>query len=880
MNKKIHVIAHTHWDYEWYFTSKESFIQLCYHIDEVLEALETGIIDYYMLDGQMSIVEDYLHIHPENQERIKLLVQEGKLKIGPWYTQSDQMMIRGESLVRNLQIGIELGDRLGGADRLGYIPDAFGQSIDMPKIFSEMGINKAVFWRGLSSDQATQRELFWESEDGSRVVAYNIKDGYFVGVQLIEEDDSKKLINQITADTTSHHVALPVGGDQRYVDYNLKDRIAAYNTFEGSEFVESNYDFLFQQIQKEDTPLPSVQGEFLNAEVSKIHRSIYSSRYDHKYLNDKVERRLIYQLEPLLVMADRVGVPYKKSLVDSIWKTLLKSHAHDSAGGCNSDPTNRDILQRLKDADELSYSLVDYVTRKISESRKDACKNQITVFNTLPFSRKQIMHMKISTQEKRFSLYHQAKEIPFDIIQQNSYSNAPIRRENEPSSASFYYETEIVYEIEIPPLSYQVLKVDEQEKGLGVNQTSGSAEIENDCYSIAFSNGEIKVVDKASNLVYDHFIQLEDVGDDGDNYDYSPLPQEKNTTFNFSGSECFSKWGALKQTLFIKGKVNVPKTLKDRGSDGENTAIPYKLSLILYKNQRKIDVHLEMENTAYDHRMRLMINGHVETNQSIADTPFGTIARPVTDPNLSTWKKKAWKEEPTGIYPMLHFVNINDNAKSVTVHTKGIKEYEIVGSESKSIALTLFRAVGYLGKPDLLRRPGVASGNQFTYIETPDSQLQKKLTFKCSIVVGDTFSEPEAFHFHQKQLVSIPYYQHQSLNEFTNTLKYFVMQPLRYEVPSEYQFMDYYHISDVVFSSFHKSRQGNGYILRFFNPVSNSINDAGEFKLKNSSVRWMFVNMAENIEYGNMRNDSVIRLGHFHAKEIKTVYIEFKETLK
>src|SRR5699024_591510 len=404
MNKKIHVIAHTHWDYEWYFTSKESFIQLCYHIDEVLEALETGIIDYYMLDGQMSIVEDYLHIHPENQERIKLLVQEGKLKIGPWYTQSDQMMIRGESLVRNLQIGIELGDRLGGADRLGYIPDAFGQSIDMPKIFSEMGINKAVFWRGLSSDQATQRELFWESEDGSRVVAYNIKDGYFVGVQLIEEDDSKKLINQITADTTSHHVALPVGGDQRYVDYNLKDRIAAYNGFEGSEFVESNYDFLFQQIQKEDTPLPSVQWEFLNAEVSKIHRSIYSSRYDHKYLNDKVERRLIYQLEPLLVMADRVGVPYKKSLVDSIWKTLLKSHAHDSAGGCNSDPTNRDILQRLKDADELSYSLVDYVTRKISESRKDACKNQITVFNTLPFSRKQIMHMKISTQEKRFSL--------------------------------------------------------------------------------------------------------------------------------------------------------------------------------------------------------------------------------------------------------------------------------------------------------------------------------------------------------------------------------------------------------------------------------------------------------------------------------------------
>src|SRR5690625_914269 len=171
--KKIHVIAHTHWDYEWYFTSNESFIQLCYHVDEVIEALEKNVLDYYMLDGQMSIVEDYLEVNPDKKERLMALIKEGRLKVGPWYTQSDQMIIRGESLVRNLQIGLELGDSLGGADRLGYIPDAFGQSIDMPKIFSQMGIDKAVFWRGLSSDKHQQREFFWESEDGSSVLAYN-----------------------------------------------------------------------------------------------------------------------------------------------------------------------------------------------------------------------------------------------------------------------------------------------------------------------------------------------------------------------------------------------------------------------------------------------------------------------------------------------------------------------------------------------------------------------------------------------------------------------------------------------------------------------------------------------------------------------------------
>ena len=33
--KKIHVYPHTHWDYEWYFTSNESIIQLVYHMYEV-----------------------------------------------------------------------------------------------------------------------------------------------------------------------------------------------------------------------------------------------------------------------------------------------------------------------------------------------------------------------------------------------------------------------------------------------------------------------------------------------------------------------------------------------------------------------------------------------------------------------------------------------------------------------------------------------------------------------------------------------------------------------------------------------------------------------------------------------------------------------------
>lgn len=880
MTKKIHVIAHTHWDYEWYFTSNESFIQLCYHVDEVIEALEKYVLDYYMLDGQMSIVEDYLEVNPDKKERLMALIKDGRLKVGPWYTQSDQMIIRGESLVRNLQLGLEIGDSLGGADRLGYIPDAFGQSIDMPKIFSQMGIDKAVFWRGLSSDKLQQREFFWESEDGSRVLAYNIKDGYFVGVQLIEADDSESLMNQIKKDTTISHIALPVGGDQRYVDFNLKERIEKHNeNLEDDQLIESNYDHLFEEIQNEVQDFPTAQGELLNAEVSKIHRSIYSSRYDHKYLNDKVERRLIYQVEPLLAIANQVGVPYKQELVDKIWKIALRNHAHDSAGACNSDKTNQAILQRLHDADQLSYSLVDYLTRKISESRKDIKDNQITVFNTLPVKRKQVFRLKISLKQPEFAIYHKGEEVPYEIINTVEHSNDPIRKAVEPSPESCYFEKETVLQLELEPLGYEVIDIIEGEKG-SVKQREENVkeienQIENEYYKIVYENGKINLYDKVDDRWMNDFLSVEDSGDDGDNYDYSPPLQDKIIPLDFSEAAAKSLQGELESNLHITGSFHVPFNQEERTNDEYNAEIPYVCIISLKIGEKAVDVHLDMENRALDHRMRLIVNGDIQTEESIADSPFGTIHRPVVDPNLNTWQERDWKEEPTGLYPMLNFVNIHDEQKSITAFSKGVKEYEVIGTDNKNLALTLFRAVGYLGKPDLVRRPGVASGNQFKYIEAPDSQLQQRLKFKFSIKVDKDFSKAEAFHHYHQYAVSVPFYQQQSLNQFTTTLKYFVMQPLNEQVPNAVSLLDGTKINNVVYSSFNKSRDGKGFILRYFNPTDENIEDAGEV-ISQKQTNWAFTNMAGSTARNKWTQSSIIQLGAFKPKEIKTIFMQFE----
>lgn len=110
-----------------------------------------------------------------------------------------------------------------------------------------------------------------------------------------------------------------MGGDQRAVDFNLKTRIDKANQEieESTVFIESNYPQFFKALEKDAQEFLDIKGEFIEPIDSKIHRGIYSSRYDLKQVYDQLERLLTYQLEPMSVLAARYGIPVKQGLIDS-----------------------------------------------------------------------------------------------------------------------------------------------------------------------------------------------------------------------------------------------------------------------------------------------------------------------------------------------------------------------------------------------------------------------------------------------------------------------------------------------------------------------------------------------------------------------------------
>ncbi|GED48589.1 alpha-mannosidase [Carnobacterium maltaromaticum] len=873
--KKIHVVAHTHWDREWYFSDNEAFIQFSYHMDEVIYALENGELDYYYLDGQLSILDDYLKVYPNQETKIKELVEGNKLFIGPWYTQMDEFVVAGESVVKNLQIGIDMSKRLGGHTALGYLPDSFGQGKDMPKIYNGFGIEDAVFWRGMPNEVTKSREFYWTAEDGSKVLTINIRNGYYAGVALVEGEiyQKKAILDIVSEDSATTNITLPVGGDQRAVDRNLKAIIEEANKEFAEEYQieESNYPHIFNLLKKEATDLPTVQGEFMSGSVSKIHRSIYSSRYDLKKINDTIENRLIFQLEPLMLMADDLGIPFKRELMDYTWKLILKNHAHDSIGGCNTDKTNEMIMARYKEADQLSYSTVDYLVRKIAESIEGIQENDLVLFNTLPYRRTEPYTLEVSTKKTTIKLFDdQRHEIPFQLISTEKVYAGEVRRsESDYDEAKYYYIHKISFINELPALSYQIVSVEEQDESATQEKPVAPEEtmIENAAYKITFSNGQFSILAKEQGITYKNCLHVEESGDEGDTYDYSPAYFDSIHHLFFETAEVAIQSGKFLSTMSVTGSWFVPKDLAARKAQKVDTEIEYTLTLSLKNDSKRVDMKLSVNNQALDHRMRLVVKTPVKSQVSYADTLFGIVERNNNDPHIHDWRELGWKEEPTEIYPMIHYANTHDLETSWTVMSKGIKEYQVIDSD---MYITLFRGVGFLGRPELLRRPGDASGNQFRYIPTPDSQLLGSLEMELSLIIATDYNPAEIQREYQMYSVDTPYYQVQTLNRFTNPIQYFQSNKVDHLTTLK-KSLDLSELP-LVFSAIELSRDGEWVNIRLYNPLLEETVKAEIIPLATQAhVRFVNLN-GDLITSLGLINE--IPLGDFKPGQIKTISIK------
>lgn len=870
--KNVHVVPHMHWDREWYFSTEESRILLVNNMEEIMDRLENDPdYPYYVLDGQTSILEDYFAVKPENKERVRNLVQSGKLIIGPWYTQTDEMVVGGESIVRNLLYGIKDSKEFGSHMEIGYLPDSFGQSAQMPQILNGFDIKYSIFWRGTSERHGTDKtEFYWESDDGSKVLVQLLPLGYAIGKYLPEDEEAlqkrmEKYFPVLDRGATTNHQLLPNGHDQMPLQKNIFEILNKLKAlYPDREFFLSKYERVFAEIEKQNN-LATLKGEFLDGKYMRVHRSIFSTRMDIKAANTRVENKITNILEPLATMAYDLGFEYHHGLIELIWKEIMKNHAHDSIGCCCSDKVHREIANRLFLAEEKTDQLIEFYKRKIVDSiDTEQSDDRFTLFNFLPYEREEVVTTTLISKMKAFKLVDEnGEEADFEVVASEEIDPGLIDRQIVHYGN---YDPFIKYTIKwkgsLPAMGYRTYFVMEDEETIKV-ENNQVEEINTDFYVITVNaNGTLKIKDKRLDKTFDQVFLLENCGDDGDEYDFSPLENDETITSEDVEAKVSLHQNFAQGMIDIHYTMNVPASLEDRKAKKRNSKVDVQFSMEVPNHKPLIKINAKLNNQAKDHRVRVLIPTDIASSFSIADNQFGSIKRDVYDPAMDVWEKEKWVERPDAIYPMLNFVGLTNEKYGLSVLTNSTREYEIVGENYNTIAVTLFRSIGHLGKAELIRRPGRPSG---ILLPTPDSQMigELSLEFALSTHEGGKL-ETEVGRLAKEYLTPIHTY-----NKIPhNAMK---LNDSGVRTPMTYQLFDQALPSTTVLSTVKKAESDHAIIVRAYNPTQQV-----------EKVKYQFTDGVKNAYRTNLNeqkqdsiavNDGVIETS-IKSNQVNTILIE------
>ena len=820
---QIHVIAHTHWDQEWYFTRQDSMVLASYNFADVIDTLEQDpAYCCYHLDGQMAVVDDFLAMNPDYRVRLEALVREKRIFVGPWYTQTDTYNVHGESIIRNLKYGIFAARTLGHAMQVGYLPDTFGHNAQMPMILQGCNIDNIVFWRGIDHDRhAKSSQFLWRAPSGATVIACAMAFGYGAAKNMRSEACHLQgkiypMVNLLRSRSGINDLLLPCGGDQVSIDPALPKilTIASAQSPEQDRYLISSLEHYVNILREQREQFDLWEGELKSPRYTRIHKTIGSVRYDIKKKNDEVEQFILRQLEPTIAMARHQGIPVNLSVVDTLWKKLLRSHAHDSIGGCNSDATNRDILHRLEQTEQLCHSLWNLVVKTLAAAC--AKEGNLLIFNPLATPTQRVVKTTLYSRAENITMTYQGQPIPFyvlkrDILPGGTAISLTAEGECETPLPPYYRWHVAVKTPVLPPVGYLSVNVNDDPAPFQQQEQTKGSEIENAHYRLTLDAGTLTLHDKRSGRCIPSFFTLEDCADAGDSYDFSPLAGDAPTRCSH-----FTLVDRLKTPLVEKLVVGATLLLPpDLAGRQENTRTPLSIRLVceLRHDDPNLYVESTLENSHCDHRLRLLIGSDIHTRHAIASQPFAIIHRE-TGCNAQDWQEH-YREMPVDIETSEGIIAIAEAGKALVVNSRGMKEFQIIGSEPATIALTLFKATGVLGRNDLDWRPGRASGINNTVVETPDAQLLKPLCFSFTVALADN-----AGHLTLRQLenqaAGQPFtYQRQTLHTLDHRLDRFSLRLPERRLPAEFSLLTL--PEPLILSALPHAQQLHGTVVRVFN---------------------------------------------------------------
>jgi alpha-mannosidase len=333
----IRAVGNSHIDLAWLWPWTETVEIVRDTFGTALELMD----EYPGFIYAQSSAQDFLWLenkYPDLFKQIQKRVQEGRWEmVGGMWCEPDLNMPCGESLVRQLLTGKLYFQRKFGVDvKIGWNPDSFGYSWQLPQIYKRSGVDYFVTQK-ISWNDTTKfpHKLFWwESPDGSRVLVY-FPHGYGSAVDPVRESRSIAEDTPLCAGFPKQMLLYGVGdhggGPTRAMldvaERWMKSPKAAFPKFEFSTAQEFFND-VDDSLANSKLKLPNWKSEL----YLQYHRGTYTTQSDLKKRMRRMEE-LLLNSEKFASLSTLRGMAYPQSKFEDCWHRVLFNQFHDVMAG-------------------------------------------------------------------------------------------------------------------------------------------------------------------------------------------------------------------------------------------------------------------------------------------------------------------------------------------------------------------------------------------------------------------------------------------------------------------------------------------------------------------------------------------------------------------
>jgi alpha-mannosidase len=359
-----HLVGHAHIDLQWLWewqegivASRDTFNQAVKFMDEFpgFTFSQSSSVIY------QAVEEAYPDIFKKVQEKVK----SGQWEIvGGRVCEGDTNMISPESHARQFLYGQSyFKEKFGKTASVGWEPDTFGHTVQMPQILKLGGCKYYYFCRG-----GKGKPLFWwQGLDESRVLAfdepasgswYNSDISYKQFQEMLDFEKNTGSKDALMVYGVGNHGGGPTREMiQEAVKMMAKDDLPGLKFSTATQFFTklSTYDL---------SKIPVIEDE-----LNPVFDGCYTTHSEVKQLNRQAENATA-TAESVSVLANQFGFNYPAAQFRKSWEDICFNHHHDTLPGSGIhapyEKTKVTLGRAIADSHDTTVKAMELMTQRVT----------------------------------------------------------------------------------------------------------------------------------------------------------------------------------------------------------------------------------------------------------------------------------------------------------------------------------------------------------------------------------------------------------------------------------------------------------------------------------------------------------------------------------